>query len=294
MPELSLIDSIARQAAKQKLSPSILKGIGDDCAILRPPPGRDLVFTSDFFLEDRHFTRATFAPGDMGHKALARSLSDLAAMGASPLFCLVSLALPHELGKAFITDFYRGLLRLAHQTGISLAGGDLAQTKKITADVMCCGTIPRGQALLRNGAKPGHLIYVTGRLGGAAYALRRGSGSRHWKRLVRPQPRLAEGLQIARLASACIDISDGLSLDLHRLCQASGVSAELDRRIPVAPSASLNDALHGGDDYELLYTAPPRIQNLPGHRIGVIAQGKPGLVRFQDRPLQLAGFQHFQ
>lgn len=304
MPETSIIAAIVRQAEKHGAAhgrrPLLVKGIGDDCAILRPEPGDDLVFTSDFLLQDRHFTLATHTAADAGHKALARSLSDLAAMGAKPVFYLVSLALPDSLGPLWIRGFYSGLLRLAKRHKITLAGGDLASAEKVTADVICCGSVARGRAMLRSNAKPGDLIYVTGKLGGAAYALRNGPGKGHWRRHIRPEPRIAEGLELLKAGViTCMDLSDGLSLDLHRLCLSSRVSAELDDNIPIASQASLDDALHGGDDYELLFTAPPsfhidaKLQNTRALRIGTITKGKAGSVRMHGRPLKPAGFQHF-
>lgn len=294
MPELSIIQSIARRAARQPTVAALVKGIGDDCAILRPQAGKDLVFTSDFLIEDRHFTRATYTPADIGHKALARSLSDLAAMGATPVFCLVSLAVPNELGAGFIRSFYNGLLKLAKRYGISLAGGDLAAADKVFADITCCGSVPRGKSMLRSAAKPGDLIHVTGKLGGAAHALRAGPKTHHWKRLARPKPRIEEGLQLLRAGvMACIDISDGLLLDLHRLCLASGVSAQLNDEIPRAPDVSIDEALGGGDDYELLYTAPSSLRNVPGYQIGTITAENAGRISRSGKHLKPAGFQHF-
>src|ERR1700761_3192804 len=166
MRELEIIRKIGNR--RQHKSRSIIQGIGDDCAILRPDSKSDLVFTTDFLLEDRHFTLQTHSPEAVGHKALARSLSDLAAMGSDPVFCLVSLALPVRLTDEWIDRFYGALLKLALQHKIVLAGGDLSKFDKIIVDVMCCGRSPRGQALLRSGAKPGDGIFVTGALGAAS------------------------------------------------------------------------------------------------------------------------------
>ncbi len=204
-------------------------GIGDDCAIVRPRAKHDLVFTTDFVLEGRHFQLDTHTPADVGHKALARSLSDLAAMGSEPLFCLVSLAMPASLGERWVDAFYRGLLRLASRHEITLAGGDLARFRHVVADVMCCGEVPKGKALRRSGARPGNRIYVTGELGASAHGLsvRRGMA---WKRHLRPDPRITAGLLLRGLrVSSCMDLSDGLVLDLHRLCRESGVAANLNR-----------------------------------------------------------------
>ena len=287
--EVEIIRRIGRMSAGRS-GRSVIKGIGDDCAVIRPTPNSDLVFTTDFLIQDHHFTLATHKPEAIGHKALARSLSDLAAMGSEPLFCLVSLALPKPLTGKWVDKFYKGLLALADQYRITLAGGDLSKLDKVVVDVMCCGRVPRGAALLRSSAKPGHAVYVTGALGSAAQ-----SG---WQRA--PEPRIEAGLKLRGLASAAMDLSDGLSLDLARLCTESEVSAVISAAaLPVAPRANLHQALNGGEDYELLFTAPPtvkipkRIGKLPLTKIGSITPGKPGQVRMDGRLLPPAGYDHF-
>ena len=297
--ETSLIRHIRAKAAAQPVNKRLIKGIGDDCAILRPRPGHDLVFTTDFVLEGRHFTLDTHKAADVGHKALARSLSDLAAMGSRPLFCLVSLAVPQSLGQRWMSGFYRGLLGLAAEHGTSLAGGDLASFDRVIADVMCCGEVRSGEGLLRSSAKPGDLIYVTGALGASAAGFRTRRGA-NWKRHLHPKPRIAVGLALARLGvRCCMDLSDGLSLDLRRMCVESKVSADLSEMIPIARGATLQDALHGGEDYELLFTASPKVR-VPDKialvavtKIGLIGNGKPGAVTFAARPLRSGGFDHF-
>jgi thiamine-monophosphate kinase len=294
MRETEIIDRIRRQARKRYRPKGLILGIGDDCAILRPRAGEDLVFTSDFVLEDRHFALTTHSPSAIGEKALARSLSDLAAMGAEPVFCLVSLAVPTQLGAAFVGRFYKGLLRVASEHSISLAGGDLARFDKVIADVTCCGRVPHGKALLRSAAKPGQRIYVTGKLGAAAHAFTTG------KPLL-PVPRLQAGVALRKLGvSAAIDLSDGLSLDLARLCQESQVSADISSQLlPIARHATLDQALHGGEDYELLFTAAPQVNvpaaigKLPIREIGRVTRGRPGVVLMDGNPLQSKGFDHF-
>jgi thiamine-monophosphate kinase len=277
MRETQLIQKI--RAMSNAESGSLVLGIGDDAAILRPDSRQDLVFTSDLLLEDRHFTRRTHSAADIGHKSLARSLSDLAAMGAEPVFCLVSLAIPADLAGRWVTRFYKGLLALASKYKIALAGGDLARFEKIIVDVMCCGRVPQGEALLRSAAQSGDNIFVTGTLG------------KSWRRNRRPEPRIEAGLELRRLGvRAAMDLSDGLSLDLHRLCFESQVSAEI--------SADLSErALHSGEDYELLFTAsrkiPESIAGLPITKIGRITAGHPGLVLFEGRPLEPKGYDHF-
>jgi thiamine-monophosphate kinase len=294
MRETAIVQRIRNLAEAGHRDRSILKGIGDDCAILRPRSGEDLVFTSDFVMEGRHFRPETHTAAEIGDQALARSLSDLAAMGSEPVFCLVSLAVPAQLGSAWVQGFYKGLLGLAVKYNVMLAGGDLARFDKVVADVMCCGRVPRGKAILRSGARPGDRIYVTGALGRAAHRLTVQG------RNVHPEPRIRAGIALRRLGvSAGMDLSDGLSLDVQRLCLESHVSAELESDPPVAPGASLEEALHGGEDYELLFTVPPkkkipkRLAGLPITQIGMIAQGRAGEVRFRGRLLRAKGFDHF-
>src|SRR5206468_1153353 len=153
-------------------SHSLVLGIGDDCAIFRPPGARDdLLFTTDLLIEDVHFRRETHRAAEIGHKALARGLSDIAAMGGDPRFCLVSLALAHWAAQDWIDGFYRGLLRLAKRYGCALAGGDLARAERLTCDIVVCGAVPKGRALRRDGARPGDAIFVSGKLGGSALGL---------------------------------------------------------------------------------------------------------------------------
>src|SRR5581483_11985501 len=213
MRESQIIEKIRQLAAAGHHDKELVEGIGDDCAILRPRSTEDLVFTCDFVMQGRHFTRKTHKAADIGHLALARSLSDLAAMGSEPAFCLVSLAVPATLGARWIEQFYEGLLPLASRYKVALAGGDLARFERVVANVTCCGRVPRGKAVRRSGAKPGDRIYVTGVLGAAAHALAEGHAVR------RPEPRIREGVALRRVGvCAGMDVSDGLTLDLHRLC----------------------------------------------------------------------------
>jgi thiamine-monophosphate kinase len=275
MNELELVAKIRKLAAR---GPQITLGIGDDCAIYRPRPGEDLLFKIDPMIEDIHFRRDQPA-AIIGQRALARNLSDIAAMGGTPHFCLVSLGIPGDLDGPWIDEFYRGLMALAKRTGTALAGGHLAHAEKIYCDVVLCGGVPRGQALLRSGARPGDHLYVSGRLG------------KPWDRPI--QPRLALGKALRGRATSCMDLSDGLSLDLHRLCLESGVAAEVDR-VPIVRGATLDRALHGGEDYELLFTLPPRKSPPPRTtRIGKIVKGKAGAVSFQSKPLLPRGYDHF-
>jgi thiamine-monophosphate kinase len=281
MRELALIEQIRRDFGPSR-SRAVALGIGDDCAILRPPAGSEVLVTTDFTLEGRHFRRDLHPPESVGHRCLARGLSDLAAMGATPMTAFLSLALPADLvstakGRGWTTRFFRGLQALASRHKITLAGGDTAQAPgdAILADIVLLGTAPVGRSLRRSGAGAGDAIYVTGSLGGAATELAAMLTSN--KQVSKfsdianhpqtfPQPRIAVGQALLRreLATACIDLSDGLSTDLAHLCQASGLAAEIEqaviplhsltRKLPTQDA--LNAALHGGEDYELLFAAP--------------------------------------
>jgi thiamine-monophosphate kinase len=272
-------------------------GIGDDCAIYQPAPGQELLFTTDLLIENVHFRRDTHGPPDIGYKALARGLSDLAAMSANPRFCLLSLALPPWADQRFTDSLFGGLLRLAEETGCPLAGGDLAASPLLICDIVACGSAPLGKSLRRSGAKVGDSIWVSGRLGGSVLGLhtRRGAA---WRKHLRPQPRLALGRFLRGKASAAMDLSDGLSLDLARLCQESGVAAEIGAP-PVFRGATIEQALHGGEDYELLFTVPSRrkipaaFESLPLTRIGRIIDGPPGEVRLDGALLPALGYDHF-
>ncbi len=273
-------------------------GIGDDCAVFRPRAGEDLLLTTDLLIEDVHFRRATHTPEAVGHKALARGLSDIAAMGGAPRLCLVSLAAPAD--RRWFRRFHRGLLALADATGTALAGGDLARAERIACDIVVCGAAPRGTALRRDSARAGDEIWVSGRLGAGALGLARGTGAA-FRRHLRPEPRLALGACLrSRLgATAAMDLSDGLSLDLHRMCLASRLAADIDAP-PLWPGATLDQALHGGEDYELLFTVrpgarvPARYRDTPLTRIGVMRKGVHGEVLLGGRRLRPGGWDHFR
>ena len=299
MNELEMIRRIASRAPRA--SGGVVVGIGDDCAVFRPSASReDLIFTTDMTIERVHFLRETHPPEAVGWKTLARGLSDIAAMGGVPRFCLLSLALAPWTDQGWVDRFYRELLRLARQENVTLAGGDLARAEQVTADIVVCGSVPRGKALRRDGARPGDQVFVSGRLGGSALGLetRRGAA---WARHLRPEPRLALGRYVREKlrATACMDLSDGLSIDLHRLCMASGCSAELDGTIPVQRGATLAQALDGGEDYELLFTVrpravvPERFDKLALTRVGTVRAGRPGLVEMGGKKLKAGGWDHF-
>ncbi len=298
--ESALTDRLRKAVFIPQGSPIVL-GIGDDCAIYRPPGSADdLLFTCDFVAEDVHFRRDTITPRELGRKALARGLSDIAAMGGEPRFCLAALCVPPWASRHYIDSFFDGLLALGSETGTILAGGDLSHGAKFVCDVTVGGAVPRGAALRRDGAKPGHKIYVSGQLGGSALGLATRKG-RAWKRHRTPEPRLTLGrfLRKSIRASAAMDLSDGLSLDLRRLCIASGVSAGISLP-PRFPGASPDQALHGGEDYELLFTVPPGIivppvfQGLPLTPIGTVLQGEAGEISLDFKVLKPLGYDHFK
>ncbi len=296
--ELVLIDLIRQRAtAVQRRNPALRLGIGDDCAILRPPVGHEILVTTDFSLEGRHFRRDWHSPESIGHRTLARGLSDLASMGAKPLSAFLSLALPSGVAKEtrWVVGFLDGLLGLATASNVPLAGGDLSEAPSdhILADIVLLGSAPAGTALRRSSARAGDLLYCTGALGGAATELRslslQGSGKakrggNHPHLFPAPRLRVGEILRAKGLATACIDLSDGLSTDLAHLCDASSVNAEIEaRQLPLNALAAelpredaLRAALHGGEDYELLFTAkagtrvPRTIAGVPITRIGAI------------------------
>lgn len=241
-------------------------GIGDDAAVLRPPPGSDLVATVDAVVEGVHFGRA-FSPEEVGWKSLAVNLSDLAAMGARPLWALVALATPPDADLGWLERVGRGISRCARRHGTSVVGGNVTAAGQTSLTVTVVGVVRRGRALLRSGARVGDLLVVSGTLGDAALGLSPGAAPALRARQRRPVPRLALGQGSAGVARASIDISDGLLQDLGHLCEASGTGArvELDR-LPLSRAYRaatkgradpLEEALSGGEDYELLLAVPP-------------------------------------
>jgi len=298
--ETELTDKLRRLAVVPPGS-GVVAGIGDDCAVFRTRNSReDLLFTTDLLVEDTHFRHATHSAGDIGWKALARGLSDIAAMGGEPRFCLVSLVLAPWCNATWVDGFFRGLLRLAGRTGTVLAGGDLSHGATMVCDVVTAGAVPRGRALRRDGARAGDAIYVSGALGGSALGLAAGRG-KAWRRHLRPEPRLALGRFLRETvgATAAMDLSDGLSLDLARLCRASGLGAEI-AAPPVWRGATLAQALHGGEDYEPLFTAAPRalvpaaFEGIPLTRLGVMRRHDAGKVMMAGEPLAPGGYDHFR
>lgn len=294
VPEQQIVERIRAKVGRSRMA----LGIGDDCAIFRPRSNREeLVFTTDMLIEDVHFLRETHTPAQVGYKALARGLSDIAAMGAEPRFCLLSVAFPKWATLRWIDRFFDGLLALARETGTELAGGDLSHAAVFASDITVCGSAPSGSSLRRDTARAGDSIYVSGELGGSALGLATHKGAA-WKRHLKPEPRLALGRYLRTRASAAMDITDGLSLDLHRLCLASGVAAEIEAP-PLFRGATLDQALHGGEDYELLFTARPNKRTpsafggVPLTRIGQIRRGDAGQIKLHGQALPIKGYDHF-
>ncbi len=293
LAEKALIARIRRQARAGR---SVVAGIGDDAAVLRLPAGHEALVTTDFSLEGIHFRRDWHPADSVGHRCLTRGLSDIAAMGGEPVAAFLSLALPRKLPQAWVNGFMRGLLDLARRVGVTLAGGDTAESPDgVLADVVVLGSVPRGNAILRSGAKQGDRIYVSGELGGSAATVermrkkKRKLNPRHYPRHFLPEARLELGriLREKGLASAMIDTSDGLSTDLAHLCEESGVGAEIvTEAIPLAsigkPARVVDErfAQHGGEDYELLFTVrrgkrvPSQIAGVPLTEIGIITRGR--------------------
>lgn len=258
-------DLIARIRARAGTRGDVVLGIGDDAALLAPPPGKQLVVTADTLNDGVHFPHDT-APADIGWKALAVNLSDLAAMGAEPAWCTLSLSLPQS-DAAWIDGFLDGFLDLAARHGIALIGGDTTRGP-LSISVTAMGLVEPGEPLRRDGARIGDDIWVTGTLGDAAGGLAlldRASGGALRERLDRPTPRVLAGRALRGIASACVDVSDGLLADLGHIALCSGVGARVD--VDALPATdALCDAFDrptrialqagGGDDYELCFTAP--------------------------------------
>ena len=259
-------------------SPQLIAGIGDDCAIIRQPGATDdLLVTTDMTIEGVHF-RPSDPLAFVGRKALVRGLSDIAAMGGEPRFGFVSIAAPSE---AAIEKLYEGILAIAKETRTTIAGGDLSRSDKIMLDVVVHGSVPCGRALRRDTARAGDAICVSGPLGRAA--------SRNYVDM--PEPRLAYGRKIRDRATACMDLSDGLCIDLYRMCVASGLRAAI-TEVPLFEGATLEQGLYGGEDYELLFTVR-RINSRGGLlTIGRMAAGEPGLT-YQGEPIAPGGHDHF-
>jgi thiamine-monophosphate kinase len=305
---------IIRRLAGSSATGGLVRGIGDDCAVLRLSPGSELLVTTDLCIEDVHFRRAWHPATAVGHYCITRGLSDIAAMGGHPLACFLSLGLPETLPQSWVNGFFHGFLAQARRFKTPLAGGDISSARQITAEIVVTGQVPAGKAVLRSGARAGDRIYVTGSLGGPAATLKQLFAGKKIKPArsnshFYPIPRIAAGawLRERSLATAMIDLSDGLSVDLAHICEESRVTAIIEaNKVPLGKGADLKLALHGGEDYELLFTVPRRAK-VPA-RIAGIAITEIGEIRNRRdyssaigilgdngkvRPLPQRGWEHF-
>lgn len=325
--EFDFLARLRRQVKQQSTPRALLSGIGDDAAVFHVPANCDTLISTDLLVEEIDFRLDWITPSQLGHKALAVSLSDIAAMGGRPRWSLVSLGLPAKLWRTrFKEQFYRGYLSLAEQFGVTLIGGDLSRTpQKVVVDSIVLGETARGRSIKRSGAQAGDAIFVTGSLGGSAAGLKllaerksfQKKGAAYQALIAKhllPAPRVDWGLLLGKhnFASAMIDLSDGISSDIHHLCLESGVGARIDASaLPLHPNLSLvaqnqdvSLALDGGEDYELLFTVRPRqvsrlpaqLKGVPVTRIGEITDKSMGVkikVRGKWKTIKAAGYRHF-
>jgi len=316
LTEEQLLEAIRRVLSGA--GPEVRVGAGDDAAVLAPTAG-ELVITADALVENVHFRRGPTGARDLGYKAIVVSLSDIAAMGASPRSAVCTLTLSRDVEASWVMELFGGMREACDEYALWLVGGDLSRGGEIAISITVTGEVAPGRAVLRTGARPGDRLVVTGELGGSAAGLRltrlRKMPTKEQReailRHMRPTARVGEGGVLARYgATAMIDISDGLSLDLSRLLSASGVAARLELgSVPVANLATLEDALGGGEDYELLATLPDpgtvdaaasELKEALGvslSEIGVVEEGH-GAVSVGDdgteQPLEPTGWDHFR
>jgi len=290
--EEGLIRRIARTI---RTGPGVVRGIGDDCAVLQGPGRMLRLFASDMLVEGVHFTRDAPAEG-IGWKALAVNVSDVAAMGGLPRQAVISLGLPRATPVSFVDRLYHGLRRCAAAYGVDLVGGDTSRAPVVVIDVAILGEVEKGRVVYRSGARPGDGLWVTGRLGGS---LRSG---RHLR--FRPRVEEARALTARAKPHAMMDLSDGLGPDLLKMCEQSGVSAVLEgARIPRNAGCSVEQALNDGEDFELLVAAAPRdaqkLSLLGLRRIGAVIprRGSSSVTLIAPRGVQaskvFSGFRHF-
>ncbi len=326
--EFDLIDLIKKKCRSR--TPGLIHGIGDDTAVFEPARGRELLSTTDILIEGVHFLPHVISPYQLGRKAISVNLSDIAAMGGEPRFLLVTLAVPKSTATAWIEKFYDGLESVCEEFSLSVAGGDTSQSLKgISISITLIGEVESGGALLRKDAKIKDIVFITGYLGDAGAGLElvlagghaAGDGDELVRRHMDPKPRVKCGrfLSKNKLAHACIDLSDGLSSDIHHICESSGVGAVVfEEKLPVSceliryetrlKNKALHYALNGGEDYELLFTVPPekkeeilelwpadfpklsQIGEIVSKEEGVSLKGTEG----KRTPLNAGGFDHFK
>jgi len=326
--EFGFIERI-RKTLKEDGS-SVVLGVGDDAAILRPTAGQELIFTTDMLVEGKHFDLKTITPWQLGAKTMAVNVSDCAAMGAKPTAVVVSLGVPKDFPVKDLEAFYDGMKGWGESYGARIVGGDTVGSDQFVVNVALIGEVEKGRALRRSGAKAGEALFVTGTLGDSAAGLHslqhpdpkgKDAATLLVKRHLTPTPRFNVGryLSSKRLASSAIDVSDGLSSEIHHLCEGSGIGAEIhEEALPLSDSLlhyceakdldPLGFALDGGEDYELLFTVPltrisEAVRNLPGEtgtsvrsigRMVPKAKGVTLITRKGQRvPLKPKGFDHF-
>lgn len=318
LSESELISAIQEDFSEKR--PGLILGIGDDAAVVKVGT-KNLIYTKDLLIEDYHFISSLHPAHLLGRKSLNINLSDIAAMGGRPKYALLGLGVPSRTETGWLENFFSGFQSAAKESGVILVGGDISQAKKITISVTLIG---EGENIIRrSGARPGHHFFVSGTLGDAKQGLlllkkgyRIGEDKRAapvLKAFLDPLPQIALGQELARskLASSMIDISDGLSVDLSHICQESGCGAEIHKKnLPLSPELrrwqrkAFHFALHGGEDYQLLFTAPPKkvtdIYDLQRKYritfIGKMTEGKEIYLvddRGRKKPLEIKGYQHF-
>ena|SRR5262252_8905401 len=342
MNEFEFLDRLRRQTDSRRRCSRLLTAVGDDASVIRESANRDLIVTTDLLVEGVDFYTAATPAHLLGHKALAVSLSDIAAMGARPFWTFLSIGMPRERWEdQFKDEFFEGYLTLADRFGVSLSGGDISETKMgIVIDSIVLGEVDSGAAIKRSGARAGDQIFVTGSLGGAAAGLKLIElGARSvpgaiatgpiqnsdddqsiqslLRRQLRPDPRVGWGIVLGeqRLATSMIDLSDGLSSDLHHLCKESNAGALIDASaVPLDEDVKrlcgrraldpLELALHGGEDFELLFTVAPenisrlpkRVDGVPISHVGEVT-ADAGVINIKEGNrtwgLESHGFEHF-
>jgi len=292
---------------RERFKSPIVVPIGDDAAVFDVPAGQSLVFCSDLLAENTHFIRDLDPPDSIGYKSVATNVSDVGAMGGTPLHFLISIAAPGDLDGAWVDSFLDGVALACRDFQISLIGGDSSSCDRIFVDVSMIGSVPSGKAIRRSGAKPGDSIYVSGQLGGSALGLEclRSGDLKNpaVRRHLYPEPRHKLGAALLERAHAMIDISDGLSTDLTHIVEESKVSARIYKdRLPGWPGAGDHHILHGGEEYELIVASPHDLaevrMNVPLKRIGeIIGSGVENQVFLidgtQESVLRPQGWQHF-
>jgi thiamine-monophosphate kinase len=315
LSEVELLEAIRRVLSGA--GPEVRVGVGDDAAVLAPTAG-ELVLTTDALVEDVHFVRGPTGARDLGHKAIVVNVSDIAAMGGSPRAAVCALTLAPDVEAAWVMELFGGMREACDEYALWLVGGDLSGGREVSIAVTVTGEVAPGRAVLRSGARPGDRIVVTGELGGSAAGLRltrlrtmpTAEQLTLVRRHLRPTARVGEGGVLARHATAMMDVSDGLAIDLSRLIRASGVGARLAiEDVPIADGATIDDALGGGEDYELVATIPEattvealRLElkeafGVAVTEIGRIVDGQELTAILGDgteRPLEPTGWDHFR